>query len=101
MKKIFLTFTFLFLVSHSFSNNFKDPALQFTGLSKQQQTLLTVATTIDTTVNPYCNSAGLITTFGYIKKVVFGSINNTSENNGGYGNFTSLSTSVTKGKPIH
>ena len=42
----------------------------------------------------YCTSRGNNTTYEYINKVLLGSINNTSGNNGGYGNFTGLSTNL-------
>lgn len=47
----------------------------------------------------YCQSVGS-TTYMYIKKVKFGSISNLSGDNGGYHNYTSLSTSVTKGTAV-
>lgn len=45
--------------------------------------------------NAYCASAGTSTAFEYINKVVLGSINNTSGNNGGYRDYTSLNTGLT------
>gem|GEM_PF-2044288 len=45
----------------------------------------------------YCASKGNSTTYEWIKQITFGSINNNSGNNGGYGNFTGLSTNVTAG----
>ena len=42
----------------------------------------------------YCTSAGTNTTYEYISKVVLGTINNTSGNNNGYGNYTALSTNL-------
>lgn len=42
----------------------------------------------------YCTSKGTNTTYEYISKVVLGSINNTSGNNSGYGNYTSLTTNL-------
>jgi hypothetical protein len=45
----------------------------------------------------YCTSNGTNTTYEYISKVVLGTINNTSGNNGGYGNYTALSTNLTGG----
>jgi len=45
----------------------------------------------------YCASNGSNTSDEWINKVVLGSINNTSGNNGGYGNFTSLNTNLTAG----
>ncbi|HEY5406027.1 MAG TPA: fibronectin type III domain-containing protein [Ginsengibacter sp.] len=44
----------------------------------------------------YCASKG-ITTYEYINKVALGSISNTSGNNGGYGDYTALSTNLTAG----
>ena len=45
----------------------------------------------------YCTSNGSNSNYEYINRVVLGSINNTSGNNGGYGNFTSLSTNLNAG----
>jgi len=45
----------------------------------------------------YCSSAGTNSSYEWINKVVLGSINNTSGNNGGYHNYTSLSTNLTAG----
>ena len=42
----------------------------------------------------YCTSKGLSTTYGWIKSVKLGTINNVSGNNNGYANFTSLSTEI-------
>lgn len=44
----------------------------------------------------YCASKGT-TTYEYIKTVALGSINHTVANDGGYGNYTSLSTPLTAG----
>ncbi len=45
----------------------------------------------------YCLSYGLVSNNKYIQKVVLGSINNTSGNNNGYGNYLSKSTNLTTG----
>jgi Pregnancy-associated plasma protein-A/GEVED domain/Bacterial pre-peptidase C-terminal domain/Secretion system C-terminal sorting domain len=45
----------------------------------------------------YCAAAGTNVQYEYIKKVQIGTINNTTAANAGYGNFTSLSSNVTKG----
>ena len=45
----------------------------------------------------YCSSNGQIVTDEWIQKVVFGSINNNSGANGGYADFTAMTTSVVKG----
>lgn len=45
----------------------------------------------------YCASNGSNTTDEWINKVVLGSINNTSGNNGGYANYTAISTNLTAG----
>ncbi|CAN5547140.1 hypothetical protein BH11BAC1_BH11BAC1_05830 [soil metagenome] len=42
----------------------------------------------------YCTSSGTNTTYEYISKVALGTISNTSGNNSGYGNYTSLSTNL-------
>lgn len=44
----------------------------------------------------YCTTSGN-TTYEYINKVVLGSISNTSGNNGGYADFTSMSTNLAAG----
>ncbi len=51
--------------------------------------------TSSTTIT-YCASKGN-TTYEYIKTVALGTINHTTTNDGGYGNFTSLSTNLTAG----
>jgi hypothetical protein len=50
-----------------------------------------------TAPSQYCSSNGTNTSFEWIAKVQLGSINNTSASNGGYGNFTSQSATLTKG----
>lgn len=44
----------------------------------------------------YCTTSGN-TTYEYINKILLGTINNTSGNNSGYGNYTALSTNLTAG----
>ena len=53
-------------------------------------------TTLVNTVN-YCASQGNNTNDEWIQRVQLGSINNNSGNNGGYADFTSLSTTLVKG----
>jgi hypothetical protein len=52
-----------------------------------------------TTITPitYCTSKGNSVTDEYISRVQIGTINNASTGNGGYGDFTSLSTDLNKG----
>jgi len=45
----------------------------------------------------YCTSKGNNSSYEYISTFSFGSINNSSGNDGGYGDYTSLSTSVSPG----
>lgn len=45
----------------------------------------------------YCSSNGSNSSYEWINKVVLGSINNTSGNNGGYRDYTNLSTNLTAG----
>jgi len=45
----------------------------------------------------YCASNATNSSYEWINKVILGSINNTSGNNGGYGNYTALSTSLSGG----
>lgn len=47
----------------------------------------------------YCTSNGSNSTYEWIQKVTLGSINHTSGNNGGYGNFTAMSTNLNAGSP--
>ncbi|MBL6447987.1 T9SS type A sorting domain-containing protein [Fulvivirga sp. 29W222] len=51
----------------------------------------------DTSAPVYCNSKGNSTSDEWIQSVQIGSINNNSGSNGGYADFTSLSTSVNPG----
>ena len=44
----------------------------------------------------YCSSNGTNTTYEYINRVALGTINNTSGNNGGYANYTALSTTLSR-----
>lgn len=53
-------------------------------------------TTLANTVT-YCTSRGNNTADEFINRVQLGSINNLSGNNGGYGNFTNLSTNLVRG----
>ncbi|SRX72383.1 M4 family metallopeptidase [Aequorivita antarctica] len=53
-------------------------------------------TTLSNTIT-YCSSQGNNTNDEYIDRVQLGSINNLSGNNGGYANFTSISTALAKG----
>ncbi len=53
-------------------------------------------TTLVRTVN-YCTSKGNNTNDEWIQRVQLGSINNVSGNNGGYANYTNLSTTLVKG----
>ena len=55
-----------------------------------------------TTTGRRCNyllqlSKGNSTTYEWIKQIIFGTINNTSNSNSGYGNYTNLSANVTAG----
>jgi bacillolysin len=56
-----------------------------------------VGVTVSSTIT-YCASKGTNTAYEYINKVVLGTISNTSGNNSGYKDFTSLSTTLTTGK---
>ena len=51
-----------------------------------------------TTTPTYCAAAGSNVQYEWISKVQFGTINNTSGANAGYGNFTNLTTNLTKGQ---
>lgn len=57
-----------------------------------------VATVTTTNQVEYCNSAGNSTNDEKIKRVVFGTIDNTSTGSVGYEDFTNLSTEVTESK---
>ncbi|TAE52600.1 MAG: T9SS C-terminal target domain-containing protein, partial [Bacteroidetes bacterium] len=62
----------------------------------------TVSSTFTTLASSltYCTSQGSNSSQEWLQKVVVGTINNTSGNNGGYGNFTALSTNLTRGATI-
>jgi hypothetical protein len=45
----------------------------------------------------YCSSNGTNSSYEWVQKVILGSINNTSGNNGGYANYTNLSASLNAG----
>lgn len=53
---------------------------------------------VNSTPVVYCSSKSNNSSFEYINKVALGSISNTSGNNGGYKDYTSLSTNLTIGK---
>jgi chitodextrinase len=57
---------------------------------------VSVTTSAASTVT-YCVSKGNSTADEYINRVQLGTINNTSGNNAGYGNFTALSTNLVRG----
>ena len=57
----------------------------------------TVAITTLTASVTYCPSNGNSTSAEFINRVQLGTINNLSGNNGGYGNFTALSTNLVRG----
>lgn len=59
----------------------------------------TVSVTTLTPALTYCTSTGA-TAYEYINKVQMGTIDNVSGNNGGYGNFTSISTTITAGTSV-
>ncbi|MEO1434903.1 MAG: GEVED domain-containing protein, partial [Bacteroidota bacterium] len=48
----------------------------------------------------YCSSGGANSSFEWIDNATIGSINNTSGNNGGYGDYTGLSTSADQGATV-
>ncbi len=54
-------------------------------------------TTLAVSTVTYCASRGNNTADEYINRVQLGTINNLSGNNGGYGNFTALSTNLVRG----
>ena len=62
------------------------------GCTGSDQIVITPCTTVN-----YCIAKGTCTSYEWISKVQVGSINNTSGNNGGYGNYTQMSTNLTKG----
>lgn len=71
----------------------RDGCLQYAGESNViEKTFLPVCTP------DYCESAGLSTNYEWIKKVKIGSINNFSGNDGGYADFTNLSTQLSPGQ---
>jgi hypothetical protein len=48
----------------------------------------------------YCGSEGNNSNFEWIQRIQFGSINNNSGNDGGYGDYTNLSTALTPGGSV-
>jgi hypothetical protein len=66
--------------------------------TNSESSSFTGTVTFNTTSNTisYCTSSGT-TTSEYIKTVKFGSINNTVSNDGGYHNYTNLSTDISAG----
>ena len=77
--------------SYTFSVKAKDAAGNVSPASNSVN-VTTLANTIT-----YCNSQGNSTTDEWIQRVQLGSINNNSGNNGGYANYTNLSTTLVKG----
>ncbi|MCK7589584.1 GEVED domain-containing protein [Subsaxibacter sp. CAU 1640] len=77
--------------AYSFRVRAKDAAGNISGYSNTVN-----VTTLSNSVT-YCTSQGNNTNDEYIDRVQLGSINNLSGNNGGYGNFTNLSTTLIKG----
>ncbi|AWH84201.1 secretion protein [Flavobacterium album] len=77
--------------AYSFSVKAKDAAGNISVASNMVN-----VTTLSNTLT-YCTSKGNSVSDEYINRVQFGTINNLSGANAGYGNFTSLSTSVSKG----
>jgi endonuclease I/chitodextrinase len=78
--------------AYTFSIKAKDAA----GNSSASSTTVNVTTT-STPVIVYCTSQGNSTVDEQIAQVVFGSINNSSSGTAGYENYTSLSTTATRG----
>ncbi|MGF1557242.1 GEVED domain-containing protein [Paucihalobacter sp.] len=70
-------------------------AFDAAGNSSAQSNSVNV-TTLDNALT-YCNSQGNNSNNEWIQRVQLGSINNNSGNNGGYADFTALSTSLVKG----
>jgi chitodextrinase len=70
-------------------------ALDAAGNSSAQSNIVNV-TTLDNTLT-YCASQGNNSNDEWIQRVQLGSINNNSGNNGGYADFTSISTNLAKG----
>ncbi|MFN7676538.1 reprolysin-like metallopeptidase [Flavobacterium sp.] len=78
--------------TYTFNVRAKDAA----GNSSGNSNTVTVTTLAVSTVT-YCVSRGNSTADEFINRVQLGSINNLSGNNGGYGNFTALSTNLVRG----
>lgn len=57
-------------------------------------------TTLDNVVNDYCTSGGQNCSYEWIDLVQIGSINNTTSADGGYGDYTNLSTNVAVGSTV-
>lgn len=78
--------------TYTFNVRAKDAA----GNSSVNSNTVTVTTLAVSTVT-YCVSRGNSTADEFINRVQLGAINNLSGNNGGYGNFTALSTNLVRG----
>jgi chitodextrinase len=77
--------------TYTFSVRAKDAA----GNSSVNSNTVSVTTLANTVT--YCASKGNSTASEFINRVQIGTINNISGNNGGYGNFTNLSTNLVRG----
>lgn len=77
--------------AYSFSVKAKDAA----GNLSPSSNVVNVTTPVNTIT--YCTSKGNSTSDEWIKQVKLGAISNISNNNGGYADFTSLSTTLVKG----
>ena len=53
--------------------------------------------TVEACTTALCESSGLVSTFGFINQVKFGTIDNTSGNDGGYGDYSNLCTTIEPG----
>ncbi len=77
---------------------FRVKAKDAAGNTSDFSNTVSVTTLTDTTDPTYCSSNGQSVTDEYISNVTLGSINNTTTgSSGGYGNYTSLSTTLSKG----
>jgi chitodextrinase len=77
--------------TYTFNVRAKDAAGNFS-VNSNTISVTTLANTIT-----YCTSRGNSTADEYINRVQLGTINNLSGDNGGYGNFTNLSTNLVRG----
>ncbi|WP_421872264.1 M4 family metallopeptidase [Marinoscillum sp.] len=95
LKSVSGTSTSITGLSSSTTYSYRVAAKDAAGNVSAQSSALSVTTNSPSV--SYCSTGGNNTNYEWIDKVQLGSINNTTSANGGYGDFTSLSTTLTTG----